>query len=489
MLFRSLGLIAKEVTRIYSELLLGTYKNQTFPSYLNYIEYENNYKNSDKYLKDKAYWEEVFQTVPEIASLVSSKSKQQKEISCVGKREKFILPQKDLNEIKAFCDKHKISVYNFFMAVYSLYVARVSNLDDFVMGTPILNRTNFEQKHTMGMFISIAPLRINLNRELPFAYFAKKIASDTMSVFRHQKYSYQSILEDLRKRDPSIPNLYNVILSYQITKAVEESNQIHYSTDWVFNGNCADELQIHLFDLNDEATMTVAYDYKAEQFNAQEIAHLHARILTIIHQIIVNNDILLKEIEIVTPEEKHQILYDFNNTKVNYPRDKTIVDLFEEQVTKTPDNIAVVFEDQKLTYRELNEKANQLARFLVSSGVKVGDIVGIYLNKSLEVIISMFAILKAGAAFLPLDTDYPEDRLNYVIHHSAPKVVLSSKNIASNIKTPTILVDLTENIYQEKNTTNLKVSLSPEDLMYVIYTSGSTGNPKGVMVKDRKSVV
>ena len=484
----TLGLIAKEVTRIYSELLLGTYKNQTFPSYLNYIEYENNYKNSDKYLKDKAYWEEVFQTVPEIASLVSSKSKQQKEISCVGKREKFILPKKDLNEIKAFCDKHKISVYNFFMAVYSLYVARVSNLDDFVMGTPILNRTNFEQKHTMGMFISIAPLRINLNRELPFSYFAKKIAFDTMSIFRHQKYSYQSILEDLRKRDPFIPNLYNVILSYQITKAVEESNQIHYSTDWVFNGNCADELQIHLFDLNDEATMTVAYDYKAEQFNAQEIAHLHARILTIIHQIIVNNDILLKEIEIVTPEEKHQILYDFNNTKVDYPRDKTIVDLFEDQVTKTPDNIAVVFEGQTLTYEELNKKANQLARFLVSSGVKVGDIVGIYLNKSLEVIISMFAILKAGAAFLPLDTDYPEDRLNYVIHHSAPKVVLSSKNIASNIKAPTILVDLTESIYQENNTTNLNVSLSPEDLMYVIYTSGSTGNPKGVMVKHKNII-
>ena len=217
----SLGLIAKEVTEIYAELLQGTYETKMFPSYLNYLEAENTYKNSDKWKKDKAYWEEVFQTVPEVASIPSMKSTNSQTPSCVGKREKFILPQEELQAIKAFCDNHQISIYNFFMAVYSLYVARVSNLDDFVMGTPILNRTGFDQKHTMGMFVSVAPLRVQLNHELSFIDFAKKVSTDIMALFRHQKYSYQSILEDLRKRDASIPNLYNVILSYQITKTVE----------------------------------------------------------------------------------------------------------------------------------------------------------------------------------------------------------------------------------------------------------------------------
>ena len=484
----SLGLIAKEVVRIYSELLAGTYESQARPSYLNYIEAENNYKNSDKYIKDKEYWDEVFTTIPEIASISSVKNEQKKEISCKGDREKFTFSENDLTKIKAFCDKYKISVYNFFMAIYSLYVSRVTNLDDFVMGTPILNRTNFEQKHTMGMFISIAPLRINLNNEYSFVDFARKIATDTTSIFRHQKYSYQSILEDVRKRNSSIPNLYNIILSYQITKTSEESNQINYTTDWVFNGNSGDELQIHLFDLNDENSMTVAYDYKAEQFESQEITNLHNRILTIIHQIMENDNILLKKLEIITPEEEHKILYDFNNTAVDYPRDKAIVDLFEEQVKKTPDNIAVIFEDQKLTYRELNEKANQLARVLIQNGVAVDDVVGIYLNKSLEVIVSMFGILKAGAAFLPLDLDYPEDRLNYIINNSSPKVILSSKKITSNIKVPTILVDLSEEFYQKQDTANLEIPLSPENLMYVMYTSGSTGNPKGVMVKHKNII-
>ena len=396
----SLGLTVKEIMNTYSKLLEGNYESKEFPSYINYIESEKDYIDSDKFYKDKAYWNDAFQTVPEIASIPSSKKVASNTISCAGNRQKFIVPEKELTQIKNFCVKNQISIYNFFMATYSLYIGKVSNLDDFVIGTPILNRTNFEQKHTLGMFISTVPLRINLNQELSFVNFSKKIATDTMSIFRHQKYPYQLLLEDLRKKDSSIPNLYNTVLSYQITKTVEESN-IKYSTDWIFNGNSADDMQIHLFDLNDESAMTVAYDYKTDKYDKQDIQNLHNRILTIINQIISNNDILLKDIEIVTPEERNKLLYDFNNTKVDYPKDKTIVDLFEEQVEKTPDNIAIVFEDQKLTYKELNEKANQLARFLIANNVKIGDTVGILLNKSLEVIIAMLGILKAGAAFLP----------------------------------------------------------------------------------------
>ena len=373
------------------------------------------------------------------------------------------------------------------MAVYSLYVSRISHLDDFVMGTPILNRTNFDQKHTMGMFISVVPLRVQVDQQGSFLDFTKKIATDTMSLFRHQKYSYQSILENIRKRDSSIPNLYNVILSYQITKTTEESNHVHYCTDWTFNGCATDELQIHLFDLNEES-MTVAYDYKSDLFTSQEIDNLHHRILTMIRQIIENESVLINEIEIVTPDEKRQILYDFNSTFMDYPRDKTIVDLFEAQVQKTPDATAIIFENQKLTYRELNEKANQLAKILVKNDVQIGDTVAIYLNKSLEVVVSMLGILKAGASFLPLDIDYPEDRLNYIIENSAPKVVLSSHTLSCPINIPIILVDLAEDFYQTQDGNNLNFSITPENLMYVMYTSGSTGNPKGVMVKHKNII-
>lgn len=479
----SLGLIAKEVTGIYSALLNNTYEEKFFPSYINYITSENDYTSSDKFVKDKEYWSTVFETIPEVASIPSSKENKNIGHSCDGSREKFIIPAEQINNIKDFCARNKISVYNFFMAIYSLYIGRVSNLDDFVVGTPILNRTNFEQKHTMGMFISTAPLRINLDHNTSFVEFSQTIASNSIALLRHQKYPYQAILEDLRKKDSSLPNLYNVILSYQITKTIEENSNIKYSTDWVFNGNCADELQIHLFDLHGKNSITIAYDYKITKFDAQDITDMHNRILTIINQVILNNDILLKNIEIVTPEEKNKMLYEFNDTAVDYPRDKTIVDLFEEQVEKTPNNIAVVFENQNLTYRELNEKANQLARYLIKNGINKKDVIGLRMDKSLEMIIGIIAIIKVGCCYLPFNMAYPEDRVNYMLEDSNCKILLTLTN-SNNIKysVNNLNIDLTNTAIYQGDITNINTSISPEDLIYIIYTSGSTGKPKGAML-------
>ncbi len=372
------------------------------------------------------------------------------------------------------------------MAVYSLYISRISHLNDFTIGTPILNRTNFDQKHTIGMFISIAPLRITLQEETSFADFAKEISTNTMSIFRHQKYSYQTILEDIRKKSPSIPSLYNILLSYQITKTTEESNGVHYYTDWTFNGNSSDELQIHLFDLN-EKNLTVAYDYKSNLFSSDEIAHLHTRILTMIEQIVAAEEISLKEIEIVTPEEKRRLLYDFNNTAMEYPRQKTVIDLLEEQVVKTPDNIAVIFEDQKLTYRKLNKRVNQLARYLIENKVKAGDIVGIMLYRCPEMLIGILATLKVGATYLPIDPNYPTSRISYMLSDSNAKTVLVHSATASlevGTACQKINIDINLNHFANENI-NLA---TPEGIIYLIYTSGSTGNPKGVMITHQNIV-
>ena len=483
----SLGLVVKQVMLNYSNIKNNTYSTREHPSYISYINDEKKYLESSKFLKDKEYWNDIFKTVPEIATIPSLKKST--NISSAGNRANFTFDISLVKKINEFCKANNISLYNFFMSVYSLYLGRVSNLDDFVIGTPILNRTNFEQKNTVGMFISTTPLRVNLNHELTFVDFIKDVSAKTISLFRHQRYPYQYILEDIRKRDSSIPNLYNVVLSYQITKTFDEESGVNYSAHWLTNGCCADDLQIHLLDLNNEGNLHVAYDYKTDKYTEQDIAALHARILTIVDQVMSNTDIILKNIEIVTPEEKHKILYDFNNTKVDYPKDKTIVDLFEEQVNKTPDNIAVVFENQKLTYRELNEKANQLARYLITNGAAKGDIIGIYLNKSLEVLVSMFAILKCGASFLPLDIEYPEERLKYILENSKPKIILSSKNVGKKFTINPICVDLNNRIiYNNNSINNLHTQISAEDIMYIMYTSGSTGKPKGVMVKHKNIV-
>lgn len=478
----SLGLVAKESIKAYNLIASGLNEDFSSSNYFDYCISEKKYLNSDKFNKDKEYWNTVFSTIPELASIPSKNKNSNTEISCKAARNTYVLPKNIMEQINAFCKTYKISVFNFIMCVYSLYISRVSNLKDFVIGTPILNRSNFSEKNTMGMFVSTAPLRVNLENKNTFLDLASNIAQNSMSMLRHQKYPYDYILEDLRKGNPNFPNLYNVLISYQITKTTNDA--LKHTTSWSFNGTCADEMQIHILDLNDTGTLNIAYDYKIQKYTSSEIEAMHKRIIHIINQIMQDNSILLKTIEIVTPDEKNELLYNFNNTDFDYDSKKTIAELFEEQVQKTPSKTALVFEGNALTYKELNEKANQLANYLINTNLKQGDIVGVLVNRSLEMIIGMIAIIKSGCTYLPIDPEYPSDRISYMLENSNCLAILVHNNTSNLISDDftKINIDLDSKIYKSKYTKNLEIKFSSDNLLYLIYTSGSTGKPKGVML-------
>ena len=485
----TLGFVSKEIVRTYSSLLKGEdiLKDEEC-SYIKYIYNEKEYLYSDKFKKDKEYWEGVFNTIPEQATIPSFKEETANNFSCKANRKVFNIDKVKMDKINEFCKANSISVFNFFMAVYAIYISRVSGIDDFVLGTPILNRTNFKEKHTSGMFINTAPFRVLVNNTLDFKSFVANIAKDSLGMLRHQKYYYQNILEDLRKRDSSLPNLYNILISYQVTKANTEDG-LTYNTRWAFNGNTADDIDIHLSDLNVSGELCVAYDYKSSKYDAADIEDIHNRIMHIIWQILEKEDIYLKDIEIVTSKEKYDILYKFNNYNATYPYDATLVSLFEEQVEKTPDNVAVVFRDTFLTYKELNEKANQLAHYLISSGIKKDTVVALRMPKSLEMIVGILAIIKTGACYLPINLGYPEERVKYMVSDSGAKVLLFlniSDDMPFDIPKINISLDNT-NIYTG-DTSNCNIDISPEDSLYIIYTSGSTGKPKGALLCHRNVV-
>ena len=479
------GIVANDVALIYSKFKNNEeyFKDESL-SYKSYIESEANYKHSNKFEKDKLYWNDIFNTIPEVATIPSIKDISKDEDDINAKRLLLPLDNDLLSNIKNYCNEAKVSLYNFFMVIYSLYIGRVSGLNEFVIGTPILNRTNFKEKQTTGMFINTLPLKINLEHEKTFSENLKDIATSSMSLLRHQKYSFQYIIEDLRKKEPNLPKLYNILYSYQITKMNENMDSLEHTTSWTFNKSISDDLDIHMFEWNEEGSIQVAYDYQTNKYDEQDIKNMHARILHVINQVIDNKEILLKDIEIVTPEEKHQILHEFNNTKVDYPKDKTIVDLFEEQVRKTPNNIAVVFENQKLTYKELNEKANSLARYLINEkNIKRNNIVLILLNRSLEMMISILAVLKSGAAYLPIDPTYPKNRINYIVEDSKCNLVLTSSDLIDKKDDKTVYLDEINNLLIDYSGSNLNLTIDQEDISYIIYTSGSTGKPKGVILK------
>lgn len=474
------ALSIRQVADVYNSLITSGELLELNPdnfSYVQYLESEQEYINSDKFLKDKAYWDKVYETVPEVATIYSTKTSQDNSINCQAERLTFSLDKNIMAKINALCSDLKISAYNFFMAVYCIYISRVSRLNDFVIGTPILNRSNYREKNTFGMFISTIPFRIKLDDIMSFKDFVHNVSKDILSMLRHQKYSYQYIIENLRKKDSSIPNLYNVLVSYQVNKASDDNS--NYTTDWVFDNCTNNDLDIHIYDFNTENIVNISYDYMINKYDKSDIELIHPRILHIINQIIDNSDILIKEINIATPDEELQILQDFNNTKVDYPSDRSIISLFEEQVNNTPNNVAVCFDDKTLTYKELNEKANSLANYLKKFNVLPEDTIALYLDKSLEAIVAIIATLKVGACYLPIDISSPQDRILYMIKDADAKVFLTSSDLHFNgtLNIPKILVDLDSNVYKE-NSSFISYDMKPLDLAYIMYTSGSTRNAK-----------
>ena len=484
----TLAFICNEIIKTYSALKQNQkIENQAQYSYIEFINSEKEYNKSEKFQKDKLYWTERFKTIPEVAIIPSSKENKSKEISVKGNRILYKIDKQFVEIIKEYCKKNKISLYNFFMAIYGIYISEITNLDEFVIGTPILNRTNYKEKNSAGMFINIEPFKINLEGIEDFKTFVKNISIDSLNMLKHQKYSYQNLLEELREKDKNVPNLYNILLSYQITNAQTTEGDIKYKTEWTFNGCCADDLDIQIYDLDDTGNLNISYDYKVSLYTKKDIEGIHKRVMYIIQQVISEENIEIKDIEIVTPEEKEKLVVEFNKTDLEYDENIPIIKYFEKQVEKTPNNIALVFEKQTMTYRELNEKANSLAHYLRENGVKNNTIVGIMVNRSFEMIIAILAVLKSSGGYIPIAPDYPDERIEYMLSDSNVEVLLTTTNQIKRIKKDKkiINIEITNNKIYNQNKENLKNITKPEDLSYMIYTSGSTGKPKGVMLKQK----
>lgn len=458
------GRIATTIGNLYDNINKIDFVEEEIPSYIEYIKTEKEYLDSEKFAKDKLFWETYLDGVTESVGLKEDLNSSDMH----AKRYSLKLNGKLNSKINEYCKENRVSPYTVFMNALAIYLHRTKGKNDFVVGTPVLNRSNFREKQIMGMFVSTMPIRFKIDEKQTFLEMCKATATETMSLFRHQKYPYSLVLEDFRKKSGLRDNIYKTMISYQNARA-EYSEENKYSSRWNFSGEVEDDFAIHIMDMDGSGTLETHFDYRISVFEDIEIKYIASRIFAIIEDGI-NNNKTIETIEIMTKEEKDKILYEFNDTDMEYPKDKTIIELFEEQVEKTPDNIALVFEDRQMTYREFNEKANQLAHYLIEEkGIKSNDIVGILQNRSLEMMISIFGILKSGAAYLPIDISYPEDRIKYIVNNSKAKIILKEEDVLD-------VINVNGNI-------NNVGTYGVDNLAYIIYTSGTTGEPKGVKIK------
>ncbi len=434
-------------------------------SYLDYISSEDTYLQSTRYAKDRAFFLERFKECDEVTYL------SEKQVhSFETRRKTFVMDAEQAQQITAYAAENHTSPFVLFMTAFAAYINRTKlNTKRFYIGTAVLNRSGVREKNTMGMFINTVPMLMKLDNKGTFLENLSSVQETAFSVFRHQKYNYSDVLADIRKEYSFTEKQYDVMLSYQnaaITGAVGE-----FESAWYHSGAQTESLQIHIDDRDSEGIFRIHYDYQTEKFTEREIERMYGHMTNLLFDSIKSDGKKLYELEILSAAEKQTLLYDFNDTAVDYPRDKCVHQLFEEQAAKTPDKTAVIACDATLTYAELNEQANRIAHGLIARGVRPGDIVAFALHRKSYLIAAIFGILKSGAAYMPIDLDYPQERVDYMLEDSGAKLFLTDDGI--------------EELLASGRADNPGVSMSSDDLCYCIYTSGSTGAPKGTLIQHR----
>ncbi len=449
--------------------LLGTQFNKLMNgeeveaySYADYVESENTYIQSKRYEKDKAFFVEQFKKCDEVTYL---NEKQSDSLSAC--RKTFVIDKEQTSIINTYAQQKGTSAFMLFTAALSTYMNRVKmNAEKFYIGTAVLNRSGVKENNTVGMFVNTAPMLIELDNSKSFAENLSAIEDTAFSVFRHQKYNYGDVLSTIRKEFNFTEKLYDVMISYQ--NATVTGADIE--TTWYHSGSQSESLQIHIDDRDNEGIFRIHYDYQSE------IERLHQHICNLLFDAIADDSKKLYELNILSADEKQKLLYNFNDTAMDYPRDKCVHQIFEEQVAKTPDSIALKFGDKAFTFAELNGLANGLAAELQNRGVGNGDVVAIISKRSYHIIVAMLAIFKCGAAYLPIDYNYPTDRINTIANDAGCKVILTYNVDYTADNTIEILEDITP------VAENILCKVNSKDICGIIYTSGSTGTPKGTLL-------
>ena len=449
------------------------------PSYLDYINTEKEYLLSDSFLKDKTYWESYIKNIPEMLSFKENILKK-------GSRTVRYIDELSLEfsaKINEFCKENKITPYVFFIALHSIYLYKVSGKEDFIIGTPLLNRKNKNEKNTIGMFVSTVPLRFKINKDTKLTDLFASIHADTYSALKHQRYPYSDLLDYAKEKEGYESNLFDTIISFQ--NVGPDMDYVDYPVNnfWNLTYNQQSSFEFHITDHNNSGKYRLSFDFAEGVVSKDEAKLVYSRFLEMINFIISNENTKVANVSYI-PKEELDTIFNVYNGKYLYKPTQTLIEQFESQAQKTPNNIALKYKDNELTYKELLQKVHNFAVYLKNKGVTPNSGVTLLIHRSLEMIVAMFAVLKCGAHYLPVDPYWPEDRVKFILEDSNSKFLITNNQYINTFKKSAICIDV-DNILELPDTNeDLNVNYDLNSLAYIIYTSGTTGKPKGILTSN-----
>jgi amino acid adenylation domain-containing protein len=392
---------------------------------------------------------------------------------------------KDLTDrLRALSQREGATLYMTLLAAFQVLLHRYSGQDDLLVASPSAGRDGVEMETMIGFFVNTMALRGNLAGNPTFRTLLHQIRETALGAFAHRDIPFEKLVEELQPvRQMNRSPLCQVMFVLQNTPAQEfQLPRLRVSSRLIEVGESKFDLTLEVEEM--ATGLRCHLDYCTDLFAEDRMRRLLGHYQTLLEGIAANPDQRLGELPLLTPAERQQLLVEWNATAVDYPRDVCLHTLFERQVQKTPDAVAVVFGDQQLTYRELDARANQLAHHLITLGVKTESFVGVCCERSLEMVIALYGILKAGAAYVPIDPSYPADRLTFMLSDAATPVLLTQAKLRDKLPPQqgrVVCLDADWPEIARQSPTAPVTGVAAENLAYMIYTSGSTGKPKGAM--------
>ncbi|MDQ6531236.1 non-ribosomal peptide synthetase, partial [Flavobacterium sp. LHD-85] len=473
----SIEILISEVVKIYNALLQGNKIDlpKLNIQYKDYAVWINEEILQEKYKISEQYW--LTQFTGELPALNLPTFKTRPLVQTYnGNTIKHQFSFQFLEKLKVFSKQQDITLFMTLMAGINTLLYRYTGQNDIIIGTPIAGREHPDLENQIGLYLNTLAIRTKIEKGIDFLDFIKVQKEVLLCAYDHQNYPFDVLVENLNlKRDTSRSALFDVLVVLQNQGQLHNLNQEELLNLKINNYEFiskTSQLDISFTFVESEG-LDLTIEYNTDIYDDYLIERIFPHFKNLLLELIQKPEKLIDQVDYLTDHEKEELVTGFNNTEVIYSKEKTIVDLFEEQAEKTPDHIAVVFEEIELSYKELNEKANRLAHYLRENySIKPNDLVGIKLDRSEMMIIAILGILKAGAAYVPIDINYPEERISYIEQDSKCIAVLDADTL-NNFNA----------IYSKYSQNNAERICQPHDLAYVIYTSGTTGNPKGVMVE------
>ena len=493
----STGILIREMAALYVAFCAGG--SSPLPAlpiqYADFAHWQRQWLQGEVLETQIAYWKEQLAGAPALIDLPTDHPRPVMQ-TFRGAHQSLVLPRHLKDGFKALSRQEGVTLFMTLLAAFKVLLNRYTSQDDLIVGTPIANRNRQETEGLIGFFVNALVLRTDLSGNPSFRELLRQVREVCLGAYSHQDLPFDRLVEELHlKRDLSRNPLFQVMFALQNAplRALElpgltlspvegDSETAHF------------DLTLQIVDTGQE--LTAALVYNTDLFEAGTIARMLGNFQTLLEAMVADPEQRISDLPFLTETERQQLLVEWNGTRTDYPKDKCLHQLFEEQVRRTPDAIAVVFEAEQLrdhsstreavlTYGELNRRANQLAHHLRALGVGPEVLVAICVERSLEMVIGLLGILKAGGAFVPLDPAYPKERLAFMLKDSQVPVLLTQERLVAGLAehdAKVICLDSGWETMAGESGENPGSSTLTENLAYVIYTSGSTGQPKGVLV-------